>query len=105
MQQPQQSVKTVSDLFAPVSGTVRRVNTVLADKPELVVFSKLDLVPEEERERRIRKVSADIGLAVAPGRGEQPVAISAATGEGVRELLERAYALVKGQAVPTEWRR
>ncbi len=88
-----------------IRGELQAFSPVLADKPELVVFSKLDLVPEEERERRIRKVSADIGLAVAPGRGEQPVAISAATGEGVRELLERAYALVKGQAVPTEWRR
>lgn len=31
-----ESVKTVSDLFAPVSGTVKRVNTLLADQPELV---------------------------------------------------------------------
>jgi hypothetical protein len=31
--------------------------------------------------------------------------ISAATGEGMRELLERAYALVKGEVAPTEWRR
>jgi glycine cleavage system H protein len=31
-----ESVKTVSDLFAPVSGTVKRVNTLLADKPELI---------------------------------------------------------------------
>ena len=38
-------------------------------------------------------------------REDAPVVISAATGEGVRELLERAYALVKGEAVPTEWRR
>ncbi len=31
-----ESVKTLSDLFAPVSGTVVRVNKVLEDKPELV---------------------------------------------------------------------
>lgn len=31
-----ESVKTVSDLFAPVSGTVVRVNDVLADRPELL---------------------------------------------------------------------
>jgi glycine cleavage system H protein len=31
-----ESVKTLSDLFAPVSGKVVRVNKVLEDKPELV---------------------------------------------------------------------
>ncbi|MBN1609785.1 MAG: glycine cleavage system protein GcvH [Polyangiaceae bacterium] len=31
-----ESVKTVSDLFAPVSGTVIRVNDGLADHPELL---------------------------------------------------------------------
>jgi len=30
------SVKSVSDLYAPVSGTVVRVNEALADQPELV---------------------------------------------------------------------
>lgn len=31
-----ESVKTLSDLFAPISGTVARVNAELADKPEIV---------------------------------------------------------------------
>ena len=31
-----ESVKTLSDLFAPISGKVVRVNAELADKPELV---------------------------------------------------------------------
>lgn len=31
-----ESVKTLSDLFAPVSGTVVKVNKVLEEKPELV---------------------------------------------------------------------
>ena len=31
-----ESVKAVSDLFAPVSGSVNRVNTPLADSPEYV---------------------------------------------------------------------
>ncbi|MFO7178218.1 MAG: glycine cleavage system protein GcvH [Pseudomonadota bacterium] len=31
-----ESVKTLSDLFAPVSGTVTRVNTELENRPELV---------------------------------------------------------------------
>ncbi len=31
-----EAVKTVSDLFAPVNGTVLEVNAALADKPELI---------------------------------------------------------------------
>lgn len=31
-----ESVKTLSDLFAPVSGKVTRINTALEDRPELV---------------------------------------------------------------------
>jgi glycine cleavage system H protein len=31
-----ESVKTLSDLFAPVSGKVTRINEVLNDKPELI---------------------------------------------------------------------
>jgi glycine cleavage system H protein len=31
-----ESVKAVSELFAPISGTVLEVNTALADRPELV---------------------------------------------------------------------
>lgn len=31
-----ESVKAVSDCFAPVSGTIKEVNSILADSPELV---------------------------------------------------------------------
>jgi glycine cleavage system H protein len=31
-----ESVKTLSDLFAPVSGTVRRINPALEEAPELI---------------------------------------------------------------------
>ncbi len=31
-----ESVKTLSDLFAPISGKIRRINTELETKPELV---------------------------------------------------------------------
>jgi GTP-binding protein len=78
----------------------------LAEKPEIVAFSKLDLVPEEERAKRVRRLATEIGLSArGSGGDDEPVVISAATGEGIRELLERCYALVKGEALPTEWRR
>jgi glycine cleavage system H protein len=31
-----ESVKTLSDLFAPISGTVSRVNPILTDRPEAI---------------------------------------------------------------------
>jgi GTP-binding protein len=73
----------------------------LAEKPEIVVFSKVDLVDADERARKVRRLSGEIGL----GPDEKAVVISAATGEGIRELLERCYALVKGEAAPVDWRR
>jgi glycine cleavage system H protein len=33
---PIESVKAVSELYAPVSGTVTEVNTILSDKPETI---------------------------------------------------------------------
>jgi len=94
-----------ADNYRSIREELQAFSPVLAEKPELVVFSKIDLVDEAERPKLVKRVAKEIGLAVAPGRGEQPVVISAATGEGVRELLERAYAMVKGEAMPTEWRR
>jgi GTP-binding protein len=73
----------------------------LAEKPEIVAFSKIDLVPDDERAKRVRRLAGEIGLEA----DEAPIVISAATGEGLRELLERCYALVKGETAPTEWRR
>ena len=37
-----EAVKTVADLFAPVSGTVTAANTALSDRPELVNTSPYD---------------------------------------------------------------
>jgi GTP-binding protein len=90
-----------ADNYRTIRAELHAFSPVLAEKPELVVFSKVDLVPEEERVKRIRRLATEIGL----GKDEPPVVISGATGEGVRQLLERAYAMVKGEAMPTEWRR
>ena len=87
--------------YRTIRAELHAFSPALAEKPELVVFSKVDLVPEGERAKRIRRLATEIGLP----KDEVPVVISAATGLGLRELLERAYALVKGSEVPTEWRR
>ena len=71
----------------------------LAEKPELVVLNKVDLVPPEELEGRIERFAGAIGMA----RGERPVAISGATGQGVRPMLEAAWSLAERGPVPA-WR-
>ena len=71
----------------------------LAEKPELVVLNKVDLVPTEELEVRIERFAGAIGMA----RGERPVAISGATGQGVRPMLEAAWSLAERGPVPA-WR-
>lgn len=71
----------------------------LASKPELLVFSKVDLVPETERGRRLREVAASI--ASHQGTDIDPLAISAATRQGLDAMLERCWALVEKRTIKT----
>ncbi len=51
-----ESVKTLSDLFAPVSGKVERINGALEDKPELVnddcygAAWMIEIIPSDAKE-------------------------------------------------------
>jgi GTP-binding protein len=63
----------------------------LAEKPELIAFNKVDLVPEGEREALLKRLRSRLKLAP-----EGSVTVSGATGLGVRDLLERAWRLVRG---------
>ena len=62
---------------------------VLAEKPELVVLNKVDLVDPEEKDSLVRRTSHAIGLDP-----DQVVVASGATGVNVREILERAWKLL-----------
>ena len=90
-----------ADNYRTIREELHAFSPTLAEKPEIVVFSKVDLVDVDERARKVRRLSGEIGL----GPDEKAVVISAATGEGIRELLERCYALVKGETAPVDWRR
>ena len=72
-----------------IRGELLEFSAELAEKPEIVVLNKLDLVPAEEREARIERFAGAIGMK----KGERPLAISGATGEGVRPMLEAAWKL------------
>ena len=72
-----------------IRGELLEFSAELAEKPELVVLNKLDLVEPEEREARIERFAGAIGMK----KGERPLAISGATGEGLRPMLEAAWRL------------
>ena len=71
----------------------------LAEKPELVVLNKVDLVAPDELAGRVERFAGAIGMP----RGERPVSISGATGQGVRAMLEAAWTLAERGPVPA-WR-
>jgi len=62
---------------------------VLAEKPELVVFNKMDLVDPDERDALVRRIAHAIGIDAA-----EVVVSSGATGENVREILERSWKML-----------
>lgn len=61
----------------------------LARKPEVVAVNKVDLLPESERNARVRALGAAMRLSKAP------LAISGATGQGVAALLEACWEIAR----------
>jgi len=57
----------------------------LARKPEVVAINKIDLLPDAEREARVRALGAAMRLSTPP------LAISGASGQGVPMLLEACW--------------
>jgi GTP-binding protein len=86
--------------YGVIRNELNEFSPELAEKPELVVLNKIDLVPEDERNARIQRFAGAIGMA----RGEQPITISGATGDGVRALLEAAWKLAEKGEIRT-WRK
>ena len=72
-------------LTAQVKPINERLRTGLGGTARLA----LDLVEPEEREARIERFAGAIGMK----KGERPLAISGATGEGLRPMLEAAWRL------------
>ena len=70
---------------------LKKYDPALAAKPRWLVFNKLDMVPAEERERRIRDYVRRL-------RWKGPVfGISALAREGLQPLLEKIYAHVAAE--------
>jgi len=63
----------------------------IADKPELVVLTKLDLLETPQlREAALKQVARDLGLRL----GKDLIGISSATREGLKDLMERLWKFV-----------
>jgi GTPase len=96
---------------APIDGTepaanyeaIRReifeYSPQLAEKTEIIVLNKVDVLPEEERDERLRIITNRLALPA----GEEPIITSGATGEGVRELLETCWTAAKAESQPPAW--
>jgi GTP-binding protein len=70
----------------------------LAEKPEILVLNKVDLVDQDEVIQRVNNIAGRLGLP----KDEQPLLASGATGRGVRDVLEACWsALDKG--APAGW--
>jgi len=71
--------------------TVRRelleYSVELAEKAEILVFNKIDLVPERERHEVVKKTTASLRLP----RDVNPTLVSGATGEGVSQMLQACW--------------
>src|SRR6185437_7755974 len=69
----------VAEAYEIVRGEVEDYGAGLTDKPEIVALSKADAVPKDEMKKKARALKKVAGAA--------PLIVSAATGEGVTEVL------------------
>jgi GTP-binding protein len=84
--------------YHAIRDEIARYSRMLAEKPEIVVLNKIDLVPADERERLTRTIAGRLGLP-----DDEPLHVtSGATGEGTRAVLEACWQVL-GQSAPSGW--
>lgn len=82
-----------------IRGELEAFSEELSRKPELVVFNKIDLVPEGERTKLVTKVANALRVPK-----DRRLAVSGATNEGLREMLEACWKLTDRAQQPSEWK-
>jgi GTP-binding protein len=73
------TLEDVGAAYEIVRGEVEAYGAGLAEKPEIVALSKADAVPKDEMKQKARALKKAAGAA--------PYVVSAASGEGVQEVL------------------
>ena len=77
------------DDIEKINAELSNYSQQLVERPTIIVANKLDVLPPEEREEVLKKLKDKL-------EPETPVmAISAATGEGIKELLEATYKMLE----------
>jgi len=77
--------------YRMIRAELANYSSLLAEKEELIVLNKLDLLDEDDARSAVARLRADLQL----GRDQEVMAISGATGQGTRELLERLWSMLK----------
>ncbi len=88
-----------ADNYRTVREEMSRYSPALAEKTELVVLNKIDLLPPEEVEERTRRLEGELNLDPRSG----VMAISAAARTNLRPLLERLWAMLHPRAEAARW--
>ena len=70
--------------YKKIRGELAAYSSILAEKPEIIVISKSDLVLEEDQEQLVRDIRSGLQL----GRDEEVIVISSATRQGLSEFQE-----------------
>lgn len=81
-----------------IRAELRDYSPALAEKPEIIVLNKIDLLPEDQREAAIEQIAGRLGMK----KGERPLVTSGATGTGKGELLEACWKAL-GREDPRGW--
>ena len=81
--------------YRVIRGELESYEADLASKPEVILFNKIDLVPEDLRQEMFEQIEADLGDASGP----RWIA-SGATGEGIPALLEGLWSCVHPDKAP-----
>jgi len=78
---------TPAQNYRTIRGELQAYSQELADKPELIVLNKIDLLDEDERKQKMNELCAELNLR----EGKDVLAISGAARENLKSLLDRLW--------------
>ena len=76
--------------YKTIRGELERYSPELAAKEEMIVFNKIDLLPEEELDEYVGELAARLCI-------DKPLMCSGATHVGIRNVLECCWSMVNKQ--------
>lgn len=84
------------DNYNKIRAELAAYSPVLAEKPEVIVVSKADLVLEEDQQQLVREIRSKLQL----GRNDEVLVISSATRQGLKELQEMLWSMLSKKPEP-----